>query len=271
MPIQHILQPVPTLPLKTNRILRTKTLFRVQISVRLCRWNGTMQLSMQLLPPSPKLFVHMMNCRSFLFCLAALIACAVPAMPKEPAAASKTIYDFSLVDQDGKVVPLSTYKGKLLLIVNLASQSVYKSQISALNELAKSYSARGLVVLGIPSPDFGGEELKDPAALRKYYADTEHVDFPVFASATITGVNAIPLYQFLCDPKQSVPGGDIRWNYTKFLIDREGKPLARYEVDVDPADIDFHVTIEQALDGKLKKQTGNDQSKSEDSDSDRNE
>jgi glutathione peroxidase len=192
-------------------------------------------------------------------------------MQKEPAAAPKTVYDFSLVDQDGKVVPLSTYQGKLLLIVNLASQSVYRTQIAALNELEKTYSAQGLVVIGIPSPDFGGEELKDPAAMRKYYADTEHVNFPVFASATITGVNAIPLYQFLCDPKQSVPGGDIRWNYTKFLIDRQGKPLARYEVDLDPADIDFHVTIELALDGKLKKQTGNDEPKSGSKDRDRSE
>ena len=167
-----------------------------------------------------------------------------------------TVYDYSLVDQDGKVVPLSTYKGKLLLIVNLASQSIYNTQIAALNELQKTYGARGLQIIGIPSSEFGNEELKDPAAMRKYYSDTAHADFPVFAIATLNGVNAIPLYQFLCDAKQSLPGGDIRWNYTKFLIGRDGKPLARYEVDVDPADIDFHVNIEDALAGKLKKQSG---------------
>jgi glutathione peroxidase len=192
-----------------------------------------------------------MNRRSFVL-LAAFFACFLSARGEEPAV-KRTVYDFSLVDQNGKAVPLSTYKGKLLLIVNLASQSVYSDQIASLNELEKTYSKQGLEVIGIPSPDFGGEELKDPVALRKYYADTVHVDFPVFASAAITGVNAIPLYQFLCDPKQSVPGGDIRWNFTKFLIGRDGKPLARYEVDVDPADLDFHVTIETALVGKLKK------------------
>lgn len=168
------------------------------------------------------------------------------------------MYDFSLVDQSGKTVSLSTYKGKLLLIVNLASQSTYTSQLAALNELQKTYGSQGLQIIGIPSADFGGEELKDPAALHKYYSETAHVEFPVFASATITGVNEIPLYQFLCDSKQGLPGGDLHWNFTKFLVDREGHPLARYELDSDPADIEFHVTIEDALAGKLKKQAAGD-------------
>lgn len=192
------------------------------------------------------------------------------AQPKTPQVNKDQLnaYDFSLVDQDGKVVPLSTYKGKLLLIVNLASQSIYNTQIAALNELQKTYGPRGLQIIGIPSFEFGNEELKDPAAMRKYYEDTAHADFPVFAPATLNGVNAIPLYQFLCDPKQSVPGGDIRWNYTKFLIGRDGKPLARYEVDVDPADIDFHVTIENALAGKLRNKGGGERQSASSSDDD---
>jgi glutathione peroxidase len=228
-----------------------------------------MQISMQTSLQLPEPYIKRMNRRSFVL-LAAFFACFLSASAEEPAV-KRTVYDFSLVDQDGKVVPLSTYKGKLLLIVNLASQSIYSSQIAALNDLEKTYSARGLQIIGIPSPEFGGEELKDPAAMRKYYTDTVHASFPVFASATITGVNAIPLYQFLCDPKQSVPGGDIRWNYTKFLIGRDGKPLSRYEVDVDPADIDFQVTIESALAGKLKKpDSGKKFEKSENSDEDDN-
>jgi glutathione peroxidase len=170
----------------------------------------------------------------------------------------KTIYDYSLVDLDGKETPLSTYKGKLLLIVNLASQSIYHDQIGALNELQKNYADKGLVVIGIPSVDFGGEELKDPAALRTYYRDAAHAGFPVFASASLRGVNQIPLYKFLTDAKQGLPGGDIHWNFTKFLVDREGVPLARFEVHEDPADMDFHVTIEKALDGKLKKKSEGD-------------
>ena len=195
-----------------------------------------------------------MNRRTFLSLLTVSF-CILPSFPQEPPA-RQTVYDFSLVDMDGKAVPLSTYQGKVLLIVNLASQSIYSSQIAALNDLQKTYGPKGLQVIGIPSGDFGNEELKDPAALRKYYAETAKVDFPVFAEATITGINAIPLYQFLCDPKQSVPGGPLNWNFTKFLIDRKGHVLARYEVDADPANIDFHVTIEDALAGKFKPEGG---------------
>ena len=206
--------------------------------------------------------------RNFLILLLAVLSvCGLPAAGGKQKAESqkaekqktdaakpkKTIYDYSLVDLDGKETPLSSFKGKLLLIVNLASQSIYRDQIDALNELQKTYADKGLVVLGIPSIDFGGEELKDPAAVRKYYRETAHVTFPVFASASLRGAGEIPLYRFLADPKQSLPGGDIHWNFTKFLVDREGKPLARFEVQEDPADVDFHVTIENALAGKLKK------------------
>jgi glutathione peroxidase len=158
------------------------------------------------------------------------------------------------VDINGKTVPLSTYKGKVLLIVNLASQSTYRDQIAALNDLQKSYGAEGIVVIGIPSSDFGGKELKDTAALRDYYNNTAHVGFPLFAPAKLHGVDTIPLYTYLCNPKASVPGGDLHWNFTKFIIDRQGKPIARYEVGEDPADVSFHVTIELALAGKMKKQ-----------------
>jgi glutathione peroxidase len=194
-----------------------------------------------------------MHHRLLAFAVISCIICAAPAFSEEKTP-KPTVYDFSLVDMNGKVVPLSTYNGKLLLIVNLASQSIYRDQIAALNDLQKDYATQGLVVLGIPSADFGGEELKDAAALRQYYNDTLHASFTVFAPAKLHGVDTIPLYNFLCDPKESVSGGDIHWNFTKFIIDREGKPLARFEVADDPADISFHVTIESALAGKLKKQ-----------------
>lgn len=173
----------------------------------------------------------------------------------------QNVYDFSLVDQDGKVVPLATYKGKVLLIVNLASQSFYRTQIVALNDLQKTYGPQGLQVLGIPSGDFGGQELNNPAAMRNYYETTVHAAFPVFAKSTVTGVQAIPLFQYLCDPKEGPSGGDLRWSYTKFLVGRDGEPLARYEVAVDPGEIDFHVAIEKALAGSFKRQI--DQKKAE--------
>ena len=192
-----------------------------------------------------------MDRRLFAFLFMVLSPCWLAAFPDQPAP-KPSIYDFSLVDLDGKVVHLSDYKGKVLLIVNLASQSEYNDQLQALSDLQKSYADRGLVILGIPSRDFGGEELSDTAAVHKYYTDL-HASFSIFAPATLHGVQTIPLYKFLCNPKESVPGGDVHWNFTKFLIGRDGEPIARYEVSQNPADVDFHVLIENALNGKLKK------------------
>ena len=193
------------------------------------------------------------------------LACTPLALSDEPPT-KQTVYDFSLVDINGKTVPLSIYKAKVLLIVNLASQSTYRDQIAALNDLEKNYAAEGLVVIGIPSSDFGDKELKDAAALREYYNNTAHVGFPLFAPAKLRGVNTIPLYSFLCDPKASIPGGNLHWNFTKFIIDREGRPLARYEVSEDPADVSFRVNIELALAGKLKKQLAREKDQTDDED-----
>jgi glutathione peroxidase len=190
--------------------------------------------------------------------LAMLFACRMMAVPDAPKPPQKTVYDYSLVNLDGKESSLATYKGKVLLIVNLASQSIYQDQIAALDALQKTYADQGLVVIGIPSTDFGGQELADNAAIRKYYAETAHVAFPVFAKASLHGPTEIPLYQFLTDPKTGIAGGGIHWNFTKFLIDREGKTLARFEVDQDPGDVDFHVIIEKALAGTYKKKASSD-------------
>ncbi len=168
-------------------------------------------------------------------------------------AKQKTVYDYSLVAMDGKEIPLSTYKGKVLLIVNLASQSVYKTQIAALEELQKTYADKGLELIGIPSGDFGAEELPDKAAMQHFYQDTEHVTFPLFSKASLRGKDTIPLMHFLTDPKDGAGGGEIHWNFTKFLVDRAGKPVLRFEADTDPADPEFRVKIEQLLDGTYKK------------------
>lgn len=165
----------------------------------------------------------------------------------------KSIYDYSLVGLDGKVVSLSAYKGKVLLIVNLASKSIYTDQITALNDLQKSYSEKGLVVLGIPSSDFGAEELSDGPAIEKYYHDKAKASFTIFSKACLRGNDEIPLAHFLTDPKDGAAGGEIHWNFTKFVVDREGKPVLRFESDSDPSDPDFRVKIEQVLNGTFKK------------------
>jgi glutathione peroxidase len=186
--------------------------------------------------------------------LIGLLLCAQIACAAAPEAAKhKSIYDYSLVGLDGKVVSLSTYKGKVLLIVNLASKSIYSDQIAALAELQKTYSDKGLVILGIPSSDFGAEEAADNSAIEKYYHDTAHANFTVFSKACVRGNDAIPLVHFLTDPKEGTPGGDIHWNFTKFVVNREGQAILRFESDSDPSDPEFRVKLEQVLDGTFKK------------------
>jgi glutathione peroxidase len=167
--------------------------------------------------------------------------------------AKKTVYDYSLVGLDGKVISLSTYKGKAILIVNLASQSIYKDQVAELEELQKTYADKGLVIIGIPSSDFGAQELPDNAAIQKFYIDGQHVTFPVVSKASLRGKDTIPLVHFLTDPKDGAGGGEIHWNFTKFVIDREGRPVLRCETDSDPMDAEFRVKLEQVLDGTFKK------------------
>jgi len=186
-----------------------------------------------------------------LFCI---VVCSlwVQAARAQPAK-TKSIYDYSLVTLDGKDVSLSAYKGKVLLIVNLASQSIYKNQMSALEDLQKTYADKGLQLIGIPSSDFGAQELADNAAIQHYYFDTVHVNFPVFSKASLRGKDAIPLVHFLTDPKEGTAGGELHWNFTKFLVDRQGRPVLRLEADSDPADPEFRVKLEQVLDGTYKK------------------
>lgn len=165
----------------------------------------------------------------------------------------KTVYDFSLVTLEGKTESLSTYKGKVLVIVNLASKSIYKEQLPALQNLQKQYAEKGLVVIGIPSADFGAQELTDNSAIQKYYQQTEHLNFPVYGKACLRGKDSVPLVHFLTDPKDGTGGGEIHWNFTKFVIDRKGQPVMRLEAGSDPADPEFHVDLEKVLDGTYKK------------------
>lgn len=184
-----------------------------------------------------------------LICLFVTLTGAYAALPE----AHKTAYDYSLVSLDGKEVPLSVYKGKTLLIVNLASHSIYGSQLASLQELQNTYAERGLVVLGIPSDDFGKEEPSDNAAIKNFYMERTRLTFPVFSKSSLRGKDAIPLAGFLVEPKEGAGGGDIHWNFTKFLVDTKGHSVARFEAQTEPSDPDFRVTLEQVLEGTYKK------------------
>jgi glutathione peroxidase len=170
--------------------------------------------------------------------------------------AEQTFYSYSLVDGQGKDLPLSTYKGKVVVIVNLASKSSFASQIAALEKLQQADKDKGLVIIGVPSGDFGNEEPATDAEIQKHYVTDEHVTFPVTAKSSVRGKDELPVYSFLTrGPKEGDKGEDVHWNFTKFVISRDGKVLARFEPDVTPDDPDFRITIEKALAGTLKEKS----------------
>lgn len=183
-------------------------------------------------------------------CLLAFTAPAVLSTAAENE--KKTVYDYSLVALDGKEVPLSTFKGKVLLVVNLASQSIFKDQIAQLEELQKTYKDKGLLVLGVPCNDFGAQEPGTDADVQKTYGGVFHLSFPVFARASVRGKDQAALYAFLTSDKKGGTGGDVRWSYTKFVVDRGGKVVARFEPDVPPNSPELRATIEEVLAGRFK-------------------
>ena len=164
----------------------------------------------------------------------------------------KTLYDYSLVAFDGKEAPLSTFKGKVLLVVNLASQSIFKEQIPQLEELQKKYKDQGLVVLGVPCNDFGAQEPGTDAEIQKRYTNEFHLSFPVFARASVRGKDQAALYGFLTKDKKGGTGGEVHWSYTKFVVDRSGKVVARFEPDTAPNSPKLGATIEEVLAGKFR-------------------
>jgi glutathione peroxidase len=167
----------------------------------------------------------------------------------------KTAYDYVLPGADGKDVPLTNFKGKYLLIVNLARKSSYNAQLAALEKDYETYKDKGIVVIGVPSNDFGAAEPGTDAEIQKAYTDAK-VTFPVMAVAKLTGDETIPFYLYLTKSKDAPAGGPVHWNYTKFFVDKEGKVIARLGPDVTPDSPEMISTIDQILDGRFKPKKG---------------
>jgi glutathione peroxidase len=161
-----------------------------------------------------------------------------------------TVLDYIPLSIDGKPVPLATYRGKVMLIVNVASHSIFTPQYESLESLYQKHKDQGLVILAFPSDDFGKEEPDGNDAIKQFAAKYK-VTFPMFAKLSLAGEHMSPLYQFLTD-KQANPttGGPIRWNFTKFLADRDGKIVQRFEPDVTPDSPELAAAIEKALRGE---------------------
>jgi glutathione peroxidase len=165
-----------------------------------------------------------------------------------------TVLDFIPLSIDGKPAPLASYRGKVLLIVNVASRSIFTEQYAALESLYQKYKDQGLVILAFPSDDFGKEEPDGNNAIKQFAEGKYKATFPLFAKVSLSGEHMAPLFEFLMD-KQANPatGGPIRWNFTKFLVDREGKITARFEPDVTPDAPELAVAIEKALHADTEK------------------
>jgi glutathione peroxidase len=139
------------------------------------------------------------------------------------------IYDFSARDIDGNKRSLSEWRGKTLLIVNVASKCGFTPQYAGLEKLWREWRDRGLVVLGFPCDQFGHQEPGDEAEIRNFCSTSYDVSFPLFAKIEVNGAGAHPLYQWLKSEGKGILGSEaIKWNFTKFLVDGNGKVVKRY-------------------------------------------
>jgi glutathione peroxidase len=140
-----------------------------------------------------------------------------------------TAYDFSARTLDGAEVSLDTYRGKAMLVVNTASKCGFTPQYTGLEKLSRDFADKGLVVLGFPCDQFGHQEPGDEAEIKNFCSLTYDVTFPMFAQIEVNGANAHPFYKWLKSEKAGLLGLEgIKWNFTKFLVDQDGKVLKRY-------------------------------------------
>ena len=157
-----------------------------------------------------------------------------------------SLYDITVDDIHGKPVKLSTYKGKVLLIVNTASECGFTPQYKGLEALYEKFHDKGLEVLGFPCNQFGAQEPGDEKAIEQFCELNYGVTFPMFAKVDVNGDDASPLFKHLKSAKKGILGSEaIKWNFTKFLVDRDGTVIGRYAPSTDPVKI--AADIEDAL------------------------
>lgn len=159
--------------------------------------------------------------------------------------------DFVVTDIDGKEVDLAKHRGSVVLIVNVASNCGFTKQYKELQALHKNYAEKGLRILAFPSNDFGGQEPLDNEAIKGFCQKNYSVEFDLFAKVQVKGEQSAPLFRFLtAKEKNEKFGGELKWNFTKFLVDRKGQVIARFEPRVKPDDPEVIRAIEAALESK---------------------
>src|SRR5579862_8950911 len=163
-------------------------------------------------------------------------------------AAEKTVFDFTLNSIEGQATPLSAYKGKVVLLVNVASRCGFTPQYTALEAVYEKYKDRGFVIVGIPANNFGSQEPGTNQEIKTFCQTKYSVTFPMMSKVSVKGDDKTPLYQFLTD-KAANPqtGGEIQWNFTKFLIGPDGRVVRRFESAVTPDSLEVTTAIEKTL------------------------
>jgi glutathione peroxidase len=186
--------------------------------------------------------------RTLVWTLAGLLALApasTAAEKKEKKGKEDGVLSFTMKGIDGKDVDLSQYKGKVVLIVNVASKCGYTPQYEGLEALHDRYGKDGLVVIGVPANQFGRQEPGTDAEIAEFCKSNYGVKFPMLSKVVVKGEGMCPLYQFLTsrdtDPRFA---GDIKWNFTKFLVDRRGNIVGRYEPNIKPEQIAPAIEVE---------------------------
>jgi len=153
-----------------------------------------------------------------------------------------SIYDFSAKDIDGKEQSLDAYKGKAMLVVNVASKCGFTPQYKGLEALYEKLKDKGLVVLGFPCDQFGHQEPGDEAEIKNFCSLNYDVQFPLFAKIDVNGANTDPLYKYLKHEAKGLLGSEsIKWNFTKFLVDKNGKVVKRYAPTDTPESIEKEI------------------------------
>jgi glutathione peroxidase len=164
---------------------------------------------------------------------------------------ASSVLDFKMKDIDGKEAKLKKYKGKVLLVVNVASKCGYTPQYEALEANYLKYKDKGFETLAFPANNFGKQEPGTETEIKEFCTSKYHVTFPMFAKISVKGDDQDPLYAFLTKKETNADfSGDIKWNFTKFLIDRSGKVVARFEPGVKPDSPEVTAAIEKYLAAK---------------------
>ena len=178
--------------------------------------------------------------------LLVVLGCVSASLASSSSPSATTIYDFKMKNIDGKEVKLSKFKGKVLLVVNVASHCGYTPQYKALEAVYNSYRRNGVVILGFPANNFRAQEPGTDAEIKQFCTATYNVTFPMFSKISVKGDDQAELYHWLISNSDR-PNDDIEWNFSKFVVGRDGKVFKRFKPDVKPDSPEIGAALDEAL------------------------